>query len=751
MIRRLYRRICVVLAVITVFVFFSGCGSEKIIGAVDTGIYKKNSAGKNELKSGIVYKNENFEVEWQDENKRVVFHDLRNNAQYSTMPTDAVENQTDEDGNKVNYNPKIFSAINVTHLCAENLTEIVLNSEIGAVKNGNVRAESIDGGIRVIYDFVESEISVPVDFTVNDTFFSISVNPAEICDNGKDYVTGVSIAPFLCGVKNESETEDYLFLPDGSGAIIKPKSISTIGESGEMPVYGGDESVGQVLYNSFTEQCYLPVYGMKAGNKGLCAIISSSAERSSVNWEVGSSNLRFSSVYPTFNIRGYNLIERPGGFAAYTPNLKVFNENITDERITVNYYPFYGENCGYNDMANIYRDYLKENNSLKSEREEDLNLSLELVGGIEEKKFFGGIPYTGMTALTTVKQAKEISDYFGNITNGLAIRLCGFTQSGLDVGKVAGGFEISHKLGNKKDIKELLKACNQKGIKTSLEFDTVSFNKSGNGYSLKKSTALFSDYELNLVTMYNTVTRNTNDIKFGLISRKLLGSVAEKTEDHADKYGFDYVGVGTLGKLCYSDYSNLKTSNCDNIQEDTAAILKNLSKEKKIVLTGANDYSAALANHIADAPVRSSDYDVITCDIPFYSMVFKGYVPMSSGSVNTAADSSRMLLNCIESGVAPTYSVIYGFPQSAITSEYAVTRSAKFENIKEDIEKTILRTREFYRAINGKTILSHRIINENLRAVDYSDGITVYVNYGDTSQTVNGIYVDKNDFTLIGG
>lgn len=752
MITRLNRLICIVLSVIMISALFSACSSENSVdGAVDTKIYEKDSLKGEELVSGIVYQNEFFAVEWQNETKRVIFHDLKNNTKYSTIPSEVIEKQYDEDGEEIRNNPRIESAIAVTHFSSTNLTEITINSAVGAVKNGEVVAQPIEEGIRVIYDFPEAEIIVPVDYTVNDKYFSVSVNPAEICDNGKDYVTRISIAPFMCGVNNESETEEYLFLPDGSGAIIKPRILGAAGVAGEMPVYGGDEAIGQMLYNTYTEQCYMPVYGMKSGNKGLCAIIDSSAERSYINWEVGSSNLRYSSVYPTFNIRGYNLIEQPGGFAAYAAHLKVFNEYIANERLTVNYYPFYGENCGYNDMANIYRDYLKEKYSFKSNSEEDLKLSLELVGGIEEKKFFCGIPYMEITSLTTVSQAKKIAKYFGDLTDDLAIRLCGFTESGLDVGKVAGGFEISSKLGSKKDIEELLSLCKKYGIEISLEFDTTSFNKSGNGYSLKKSAALFSDYELNLVSMYNPVTRNTNGVEYGLVSRRILSSVLEKIENKAGKYGFSCIGVGTLGKLCYSDYSQLKTANCDNIQEDTATLISNISENKRVVLTGANDYSAVLASHIADVPISSSDYDVVTYDVPFYSMVFKGYIPMSSGALNTAADSNQTLLQCIESGIAPTYSVIYDFPRSAITSKYVATRSADFENIGKDIENVISRTNKLYDAVSGKKIESHSIINDNLRAVNYSDGITVYINYGEISETVNGVTVPNQDFVLIGG
>lgn len=749
---RLRQFVCVTLVLAMFFSLLSGCNSDNgNRKTVSTGTYKEISSESGELNSGIVFQNEYFAVEWQKENKRVVFHDLKNNTQYSSTPSDAIAEQTDENGGKITNNPKINSAITVTHFSSSSLIEITLNSEIGAVKNGNVQAQVIDDGIRVIYDFVESQITVPVDYTVKDKYFSVSVNPEEICDNGKDYVTRVSIAPYMCGIKNESETEDYLFLPDGSGAIIKPKTLDSVGVNGEIPVYGGDKAIGQMLYNTYTEQCYLPVYGMKAGNKGLCAIISSSAERAFVDWEVGSANLKFSSVYSTFNIRGYNLIERPGGFAAYSPHLKVFNENISSERLTVNYYPIYGEDCGYNDMANIYRDYLKENNLLDDGKEENIYLSLELIGGIEEKKFFCGIPYSGMTALTSVNEANEIVEHFGKLTDGLAVRLCGFTQSGLDVGKVAGGFEISSKLGNKNDITELLKTCRENNVEISLDFDTTSFNKSGNGYSLKKSAARFSDYELNLVSMYNPVTRNSNGTEYGLISRNLLSSVVEKTEKSVDAYGFDFIGVGTLGKLCYSDYARPETYNCDGVQEDTAAILKKLSGNKKVVMTGANDYAVAFASHIAGAPICSSDYDVISYDIPFYSMVFKGYRAMSSGGINTASDSEYMILKCIESGIAPTYNVIYNFPQSAITSKYAVTRSAYFKNIGNDIENTISYTAELYKKISGKKIVSHTVLNDGLRAVKYSDGITVYVNFGDTAQVIDGITINEHDFTLIGG
>ena len=740
------------LTIIVMCLLLSGCSSGKTtLSGVNTAKYDEAANDGSELESGIIAENGAFSVEWNNENKRVTFVDSKNGKRYSATPSEAAgETRYDEDGMPIKNNPRIESAIAVTYFDSEKLKENTVYSYLGAVQNGQVFSEKIKDGIRVTYDFTDEKISVPVEYTIKEDCFEISVEPKEICDNGKDYVTGVSISPFICGVKNDSGSDSYLFVPDGSGAIIHPKTESTVGTTGSTAVYGGDRAIKQYIYNAAAQQCYMPVFGMKSGDSGLCAVIDSAAERASVSWDVGSSNLQYSTVYPSFQIRGYNLIEQPSGFGSYPTYIKVFRKDITDERVSVKYYPLYGADCGYNDMADIYRSYLMKTYSLNKGNRKEKSISLEIEGGVMEKNFFCGIPYNSLAPMTTVEQANEMIEYFSKLTENMLVRLCGFTKSGLDAGEVAGGFKISSSLGGTREIKALTELCREKNIDLSLDFDTTAFNKNGSGYSTKRSSALFSDGEINYLTMFDPVTGNSNNEKYFLLSRSQTASVLSKAAGAAKKYGFDTVGVGTLGKLDYSDYGNAETHHCNRIQEDTVKNIGELKKSSSVVMTGANDYAAAVCDYIVDAPLSSSKYDVFDYDIPFYSMVFKGYVPMNSGALNLAADGKTELLKCVESGISPTYTLFYQFSQNLVTSEYEVTRSSEYEACRNDIKDTILQTKSIYEAISGAEITEHAIISEDVRRVNYSNGATVYVNYGSADITAEDVLIPAGSFAIRG-
>lgn len=751
MIKYLQRIAVVLLAAALICGTFSGCGEKnKKTGGIKAKSYDKANYGTDVPASGIIAKSDAFSMEWNAETKNVKFNDLKTGKAYVNVQGTSDEIRYDEDGIPIKNNPQIESAISVSFRDSTTLEEKTLYSYVGTNQNENISAELIENGIRVIYNFTDDKIIVPVDYTVKKDCFNISVDPAEICDDGVNFVTGVSPAPFICGVKNDSENS-YLFIPDGSGAIIEPKTLSNSGKNGSMAVYGGDRAVKNFANVSYTEQCLLPVFGMKSGDSGLCAIIDSAAERSYINWNVGSESLKYSSVYPYFRIMGYNVIQQARGFARLAPETKIFNESLNPERLSVSYYPISGENCGYNDMAGIYRNYLEGKYGLAKKDNSDINLSIEIEGGIEEKKFLFGIPYTGLTTLTTVEQAQEMTEYFSDISDNMLVRLCGFTESGLDIGKTAGGFKINKKLGSKKDISALTDYCKKNNITLSLDFDTVFFNKGGNGYTTKKSSVLFSDYNINYGFTYDEVTRNQGSTKYFLISRSLVPDVLEKLSYQADKYGFEAVGVGTLGKTVYSDYANSKTYNCDNIQEDTLEELNKISENRKVVMTGANDYAACTGNYISDAPTSSSGYDVTAYDVPFYSMIFKGYVPMASGAVNLAADENTALLKCIEAGIAPTYTLIYDLPRSAVTSQYVVTRSSNYMSIRDNITKTAEKTKLVFKSVSGARISGHRVIDANVRAVSYDNGVTVYVNYGTEPVSVGGITVSAQGYAVTGG
>ena len=52
--------------------------------------------------------------------------------------------------------------------------------------------------------------------------------------------------------------------------------------------------------------------------------------------------------------------------------------------------------------------------------------------------------------------------------------------------------------------------------------------------------------------------------------------------------------------------------------------------------------------------------------------------------------------------------------------------------------------------VSDTEIVSHRILNENVRETEYANGIKILVNYGKTSVTVDGCEVAGESFSVMG-
>ena len=72
------------------------------------------------------------------------------------------------------------------------------------------------------------------------------------------------------------------------------------------------------------------------------------------------------------------------------------------------------------------------------------------------KKFFMGFPYTTLTKASDFSDAEEIIKELASETGKTpAVTLTGFGQTGVDAGKIAGGFSFPERLGGKKGYSAL--------------------------------------------------------------------------------------------------------------------------------------------------------------------------------------------------------------------------------------------------------------------------------------------------------
>lgn len=738
-------------SVLLIFSFLSACGENNIEKGITTKKYSEINHGENIILEGNICENNRFSLSWDKKFSQVIFTDKLSGAVYSTMPQDAKKLEVDEDGMEIMNSPIIESPIIVYYYDSTLLTDNDVVAATGSIYNGGVVAEPIENGVKVTYKFSEMQLSVPVEYTIDEDCFHISVNPEEIADNGEMFVTGVAIAPFMCSLKNDSKNS-YIFIPDGSGALAEPKTVNSIGKQNSVPVYGNDLAINHIKVESYSEQIKLPVFGIKNNDYALCGIITSASDQASIKWNIGSGNIGYSSVYPFFRIKGYNLVKKPLRFLSAKDEIQVYGDNIANTPLEVTYYPLSGEKANYSGMAETYRNYLINTKQLKKTENKDCTVSIKLLGGVEQKAFTFGIPHTVLKPLTKINQANEIVKYFyENINGNLLIDLVGYGESGLDIGKIAGGFKISSKLGKKKDINNLTSFCNEKDITLFMDFDLISFDKVCNGFSKLKDSAKLPNGQIVYPAYYDFLTGSIKENeRYLLLSRDSLASAFSKSADYTEKNGFSGISVASLCKSKYSDYGAENAEACAQQANDIANILK-LSDKQMVLGSSANAYAACNLDYIIETPTSISRYEIADRAVPFYQMVFRGYVPMSSESINASSDEREVILKCAETGLSPTYTLVYDYDETLVTSKFSALHGTRFDGNKQKIVNVANKLKPLLDKLSGRTVIKHEILENGLRVTTFDGGIRTVVNESDNNLVFDGVEIAARDFAVLEG
>jgi len=745
------RIFCIILCLILLF-SLTACG-----GAGFTPAQKAFDAdiATSVLSDGeIIAQNSKYAMEYVADSGSVRLVELSSGTKWDLCPKSEGEVQYDDFGMPIGAHSFTQSSIEVGYMDVTirgggNSSSM---SKIDAVDGGRIVVKKIENGVTIEYYFDGQQFMIPVDYVLKDDYLSISIDSTKIQEN-ELRVTYVSIAPFLNSVENDSENS-YLFIPSGSGALIDVDSYNEQGIKYSAYVYGDDYTMEDKYIPSDKESLRMPVYGYKNGDKGGFTIIDNGAETALMNTVVGSTAYQFSAIYSSFQLRGYTNHQAKTFRQTYFAN--IYPENMIEGTFSIRFYPLSGENANYNTMADIYRDYLvNEKGLVKTGEEKVMNISL--IGGTQIIKSFLGVPYKTVYATTTVDQAGSIISELSESIDNLSVKLKGFGSTGVDIGKIGGNFTVNKNIGSAAKLKNLSSLCDRGGVDLYFDYDLVRFNSSGNGFSHYGDAVMNSGIiKAEQYVTDKAIRSNLTDKAYRMLRPVNFADAVSKALEQNGKWNMSGVSLETLTSWVYSDYTGPNSTVDYNARNGySAAVTKALSQVKesgqKLMATDANDYAAIMSNLVTDAPVTSDGGYAFYEDVPFYSMVFKGYVPMTSESVNLSIDQKRIILGAVEGGIGLNYTVINTWDNSLIDADYPYFFGTVYSGIKEDILSTYGDLADYYDSINGAKIVSNTIISSGVHCTEFDNGVTVYVNYNDYAVSTPAGECGAEGYIITGG
>lgn len=671
------------------------------------------------VQSGVLTSNSNYELLWNDELKCVLLKSLSTGEVWSNIP---YEYQL-EGGSSANVN----STINITISNNKSMEWAPARGYVDAYQKGRIFSERIDNGIKVTYCFDNYEIAIPVEYTLRNDSVRVSINPKEIVEIGNKYLLlSISVAPFMCSARN-AEEGSYMFIPVGSGSLMYAKELLGAERSWSGAVFGDDQARSIPRNLSDDEKINMPIFGVKDADRSLLAIIEDGAGSAIIEAEAGNPRTGYSTVYPTFYVRGYDVFEQTKKL-----DLKRVSDSVSPQNITIGYYPL-NSGDGYVEMAQRYKKYLKENGTLSSSKVSDSSYAVNLLGGVTVTSSFAGIPVKELKSMTTFSEAQNIVKQLYDETKVKPnVMLSGFGDGGITLGELGGGFDISNVSGGKKQLNAFLNYCNENAINAFLDYDVVRYNKSGSGFSYVNDTAKTALLKKAELYFHSGAFRKFDDEwSYRLIKRSLLGEALDKVKDSSNKLGFDDVSLSTLSNLAYSDFSNELYYTKGNIEKDVNELLNSIKKDKKISGTAANSYAASLLDIVFEAPLDNGHYDTLDESIPFYQMVFGANRPIYTTAVNTSSNPQRAVMLAASSGMGLGFTLIGNYDVSFDEAQAAKLYGMLFEDNIELINDLVSDYDKLYKAVSGSEIIAYEIANNGVSKTVFDNGVTVFANHND--------------------
>ncbi|MBE6779903.1 MAG: hypothetical protein E7545_02875 [Ruminococcaceae bacterium] len=671
------------------------------------------------LESTVVAENDNLEMRWDNEKSCVVVVNKKNGYIWSTIPNDFYNGIEAGARAEVLFNSPLI----ITYTTPPNNMLKTVNG--AAVQDeGFITVKQIENGVQIGYFFNNVEISIPLIYKLYDDHFTVTVDTMGILENNNK-VYQVEIAPFLAAIPASDKKDSYVLVPSGSGALMYADERDGADRAYQETVYGNDlaiftEHISENVYNAS-----LPVFGVTRGENSLFAIIEEGAASCDVKATAGDSTIGYAGARAVFAVRGRNTekVAMSSGFYNY---VNAYSEGIVDGNCTVAYYPLSGEDSGYSGMAKLYRDYISEKFGTKYNGK-DSAIYLQVLGGAMTEESFVGIPYKTLESATTLKQAQEIvADITKNTGVKPVVQLKGFGATGLDVGKIGGGFKLNSKLGKWSDVKTLGGLCD-----VYFDFDILSFNSSGNGFTTIADSAKAENGGTAYQYYYAVAASNIDDEKgrYNLLARDRIADAFNKANKVINDKEIFGLSLSTLGSKAYSDYNSSKYYSKGNLDSDISAILS--KRDKTALMTeAANAYAAVYSSHIIATPSTHSDFTSLDAQVPFYRMVFKGLVPIASQSVNTAKNSRLEILSSAETGCGLLYTVSNNFNTKFRLNDSVLAKSV-YSDYKENIFENYTELSALLEKVSGTEISKHTILSDGVNQTDFANGTSVIVNYTD--------------------
>ncbi len=561
-------------------------------------------------------------------------------------------------------------------------------------------------------------------------------------------IVEITLLPFFAAA---GETQEgYMLVPDGSGALIRLNG----GKAGASPylktLYGEDGANADTERKvQDVEQAYLPVFGMKAGQTAMFAVIEGGAAYAAVQADVSGRSSGYNTVGALFRVIPYGTTELRGtptfsnGAMADSNTRNVYQLRTFEEDVCVRYRFLYGDEADYSHMAALYRQDLIEKYGLqKLSPSSELPLYLEAVASVEAQEDFLGFKTRRVSVLTDAGQLADMVTQLQEAgLQNLQVKYSGCFGGGVNQNTVT-STAFQKGIGSAKDIAHVQQLLQDKGGQLYLSYNLVELYESERYAAIGLDRTEARRYPFDLVT--GLVDKQHY---FGVVSPGRYAQLMEKATEKLAGSGFTALCFEGLGDQLNSDFSSDALIDRSQTIRSIDTLLAQRSSEGLTMLDGGNIYAAVYADALTGVPAEATPYHLIDESIPFYQMVLHGYIPYAGTPVNQSEDKETMLLQMAETGSALSFQLAASGDAAGSNAEDLF--GMEFAFWKDDLLTMYRELNAVLAAVQGEEMVSHTRPADGIAVTVYADGTAVAVNYTQTDYHCNGQTVAARSFAVL--
>ncbi len=638
------------------------------------------------------------------------------------------------------------------------------NSHYESVMSDKIEVFKEDNSVKFVYRFREVDFVIPVRYSLDDDAFSAEIllndekakftyeiigkvnagGLGETVEQEIEYnIMDVKLLPAF-GATSYNE-DGYLFIPDGSGALINMNNgRKNISQPYSAPVYGNYTDSKSEDYSKAHDRFMLPVFGtVKNDGHALMGVINDNASVGYVNAEVSGYESAYNKVYPSYLHKIIKGSDKEG-------NAQPMSKELADpeKNFSVKYYCLSGDEASYVGMAKRYRKYLVEEKGMtKSDDLKDGALFLDMYAGVEKKTSILGIPWNKFEVMTTYKDLRDISDDMTE--NGIDSVVFKYNdwikKSNRKKIQTAPNFESS--IGGKKGYLKTKEYLDGKNMSFYLNIDFMNYSESGNGYNRLSDSVKYP----NQAPAYQSsgITAHVNmGTRWNLLKGYLVKEAALEFADKCAKYNIDSVSIENIGGTIYSDGSNKgghTRGECMNYFADIISGYK--ERGIKVLTTEPSEYAVINSDILMDIPSKDTYVEIADEAVPFYQIAVRGYKTYTTEPVNMSSNYHNVVLNAVESGSSLLYNLVAGETTDLKETYLKYLYSCNYSQWKDNIIETYKEYSKVMGEVNGADIENHEKVEEGVYKTTYDNGVSVYVNYNDSDfVTASGEVVKANGY-----